>query len=117
MNDLNKIILSAVVAVLPVATLVAQVSPSSHELALAVSVKGEITVDGTRLTFDQLSEKVKTALAAAPDLVIVIQSEEETPLAIMTKVFDACRRVGATKFTMAPKKRPETDKPSNGNRL
>lgn len=115
MKSIPGLVVLGLLAGAPLSSFAVHPSSAPHQITLGVSAKGEIVVDSGRVTLDELSDRVKAALKATPDLVIAIKAEKDVPLKVMTKVFEACRRVGASKFTIASEEPPTTANRPSGS--
>ncbi|HTL11206.1 MAG TPA: biopolymer transporter ExbD [Bdellovibrionota bacterium] len=74
---------------------------ASSPLQISVSKEGEFFVEKERVSMDQIKERVKAAVAKAPDATAIIQADRATSHGTVVELMDALRDAGLYRFALS----------------
>ncbi|MFN4111940.1 MAG: ExbD/TolR family protein [Ignavibacteria bacterium] len=82
-------------------------APPEKDLSITISEKGEMDLNGTPVTLDNLEEQLRIQKDIFGSKVLIIKADKKTPHGIVVDVMDAAKIVGIDQLAIATDKEEE----------
>ncbi len=85
-------------------------APPEKDLSITISEKGEMDLNGTPVTLDNLEEQLRIQKDIFGSKVLIIKADNKTPHGLVVDVMDAAKIVGIDQLAIATDKEEEEKK-------
>lgn len=85
-------------------------APPEKDLSIVINDKGEMDLNGTPVTLDNLEEQLRIQKDIFGSKVLIIKADKKTPHGIVVDVMDAAKIVGIDQLAIATDKEEEEKK-------
>ena len=83
--------------------------PQNDILTISVSPDGDVFINKTFVPIEQLQGRIEAAVAADPDMPVMVRADEQSAFRYFVRVMDAVKGAGAVQLTLETQRGGDTD--------